>query len=118
MHHHLAGDRVMPSDRDVLGRKRDDLTANADLAVIVRHHRHRVARLAAVRVMGIGELGGCRRRARGLRLRKRVERGFRGGVHARGGNPLLVDHGRVEDDGAALFGVEPIGRPDGAALRL
>ncbi|WP_190242027.1 hypothetical protein [Bradyrhizobium algeriense] len=53
MHDHLAGDGV-PSNRDVLGRERDDFTAHTDLAVVVRHDLNLIARLAAVRIMGIG----------------------------------------------------------------
>src|SRR4029079_11900748 len=48
MHDHLAGDGIHSPQRDVLGRECDDFAAHADLAVVVRHHRDCVARLAAI----------------------------------------------------------------------
>ncbi len=63
MHDDLAGARVMPANGDVLGGQRDDLAAYSDLAVVVGHHFDAVTGLAAVRIAGIGQFGGLRRRA-------------------------------------------------------
>jgi len=58
MHDDFAGDGIGSSDRDVLSGQGDDFTAYTDLAVVVGHHRDRIARLTAVGVMGISEPGG------------------------------------------------------------
>ena len=70
---------IAPANRDVLGREGDDFTAHADLAVVVGHHLDLVARLAAVGVMGVGQFGGLRRRAR-ADLKCRRCRDFSGGA--------------------------------------
>ena len=60
MHDHFAGLRIVPADRDVLGRQRDDLAGDADLAVIVGHDLDLVAGLAAVGIVGVGLFRGLR----------------------------------------------------------
>src|ERR1700722_13586753 len=57
MHNHLAGPWVLPPDRDMLRRQRDDLAGDLDLSVVVGRYLDTVARLSSVRILRVGCYG-------------------------------------------------------------
>ena len=65
MHHDLADSIVEAPDSDVLRGERDDLAGNFDLSIVIRHHRHPIARLPPIRILGISEDRRLRFRAGG-----------------------------------------------------
>src|SRR5205814_6154961 len=67
VHDDFAGAGIMPANRDMLRRERDDFAAYIDLAVVIRHDLDFVTGLAAVGIVRVGQFGGLRR-CRALRL--------------------------------------------------